>query len=41
VIGRAEALELARAEVEREGLEWVEPVRVNFGVLELCRLDQE
>jgi hypothetical protein len=31
VIGRAEAIELARAEVERQGLGWDEPVRVHFG----------
>jgi hypothetical protein len=32
MISRAEAVELARAEVERRGLEWVEPIRVNRGI---------
>jgi hypothetical protein len=30
-INRAEAVELARAEAERKGLDWVEPITVVYG----------
>jgi hypothetical protein len=32
MISRAEAMELARAEVERAGLPWVEPISVHRGI---------
>jgi hypothetical protein len=31
MVGREQAVELARAEVERNGLPWLEPVTVNWG----------
>ena len=31
MISRAEALDLAHAEVKRQGLPWIEPFRVHFG----------
>ena len=32
MISRAQALELARAEVARKGLQWVEPISVHGGI---------
>jgi hypothetical protein len=31
VISRAQAIELARAEAQRKGLNWVEPISVAYG----------
>ena len=33
MIDREEALRLARREVERQGLPWIEPISVNYGFL--------